>query len=170
MNQLCKTHPKKEALSFCHTCKLYYCDDCLAEIGEYYYCKNQSCQVEVIKEKNNTNTHDKLFKKGGFKVLKDLFIIYLAMFIIWFIFGDNPRKNMEYLYQNEFQYKLGASFGFATIPLLLSLIYLLILKIYYKNCKRDFNYHFFTKSAVIINVVFLIFFLIFLVFANRLKI
>lgn len=170
MDNICYNHQEKKALSFCQTCKKYYCDDCLVEIGEYYYCKNKSCQVEVIKEKNNTNPNTKLSKKSGFKILKDLSTIYLAMFIVWFIFGDNPRKNMEYLYQNEFQYKLGASFGFATIPLLLSLIYLLILKIYYKNCKKDFNYRFFTKSAVIINIVFLIFFLIFLVFANRIKI
>jgi len=168
--QHCKNHPEKFALSFCHTCKQFYCKECLVEIGEYYYCKNKSCQVKANQEKIIPNLQNSPANKNSYKVLKDFFLIYLSMFIFWFIFGDNPRKNMEYLYQNEFLYKLGASFGFATTPLVLSLIYLLILKFYYKKTKKDFNYNFFTKSALIINVIFLLFFIVFLVFAQRVKI
>lgn len=51
MENYCKNHPDKKALSICHNCNEYYCDDCLSEGMSYYYCKKESCQVEFQKEK-----------------------------------------------------------------------------------------------------------------------
>ncbi len=44
MNENCKNHQNKKALSFCHSCKEYFCEDCLEEGADYYYCKNDSCK------------------------------------------------------------------------------------------------------------------------------
>jgi len=44
MDQSCKNHPDRQALSFCNSCKEYYCGPCLEESGEYYYCRRPACQ------------------------------------------------------------------------------------------------------------------------------
>lgn len=43
MAEYCKNHPNKKALSFCHSCKRHFCEDCLEEGNEYYYCKSKNC-------------------------------------------------------------------------------------------------------------------------------
>src|ERR1039457_4766252 len=45
----CINHPEREAYSICHNCGKPYCQDCLSEAGEYYYCYNLEC----LKSKNN---------------------------------------------------------------------------------------------------------------------
>ena len=40
----CTNHPEKKALSICHVCKKEFCELCLVEGREYYYCKNPECQ------------------------------------------------------------------------------------------------------------------------------
>ena len=40
----CHNHPNRRALSFCHSCRLFFCQECLIDGGEYYYCKNDRCQ------------------------------------------------------------------------------------------------------------------------------
>ena len=44
MTEYCMNHPDKKALSFCHSCKEYFCEDCLEEGNEYYYCKREACK------------------------------------------------------------------------------------------------------------------------------
>jgi predicted Zn finger-like uncharacterized protein len=39
----CINPPDREAYSVCHNCGKSYCQDCLSEGGEYYYCKNPEC-------------------------------------------------------------------------------------------------------------------------------
>ncbi len=46
----CLNHPDKEALSICHGCGKEFCELCLDEGTEYYYCKNQECQELLKKE------------------------------------------------------------------------------------------------------------------------
>ncbi len=53
MRKYCKYHPEKEALSFCHTCGEYLCEDCLVEGKDYYYCKRVACQKALQKEIDN---------------------------------------------------------------------------------------------------------------------
>jgi predicted Zn finger-like uncharacterized protein len=40
----CINHPERESLSVCHNCGNHYCQDCLTEAGEYYYCKQPACR------------------------------------------------------------------------------------------------------------------------------
>lgn len=43
-NKKCANHPSKAALSFCHCCKEFFCEDCLAEgVDDYYYCLRPAC-------------------------------------------------------------------------------------------------------------------------------
>ncbi len=51
MDQTCKNHPDRQALSFCHSCEEYYCGPCLEEGGEYYYCRRPGCQEALQKQR-----------------------------------------------------------------------------------------------------------------------
>jgi hypothetical protein len=46
----CINHPDKKAFSICHGCGKDYCEFCLDEGKEYYYCKNRECQKLLKKE------------------------------------------------------------------------------------------------------------------------
>lgn len=46
----CVNHPDKKAISVCHNCGKEYCELCLTEGEEYYYCKNPECQAMLKKE------------------------------------------------------------------------------------------------------------------------
>jgi hypothetical protein len=45
----CSNHLEKKAYSTCHNCGKHYCEECLDEGKEYYYCKSQECQ-EILKK------------------------------------------------------------------------------------------------------------------------
>lgn len=45
----CSNHPDRKAYSICHNCGKDYCEECLEEGKEYYYCKNTECQ-EILKK------------------------------------------------------------------------------------------------------------------------
>jgi hypothetical protein len=49
---LCRFHPDKKALSFCHNCREYYCFACLKEGPEHYYCNDPKCQEALKQERN----------------------------------------------------------------------------------------------------------------------
>lgn len=56
----CFNHPDKKALSVCHGCGRYYCEECLHEGIEYYYCRGPECQSLLKQElsgKNETESH-----------------------------------------------------------------------------------------------------------------
>ncbi len=48
----CVNHPQKKAISVCHNCGKEYCELCLTEGEEYYYCKKPECQQFLKKEKS----------------------------------------------------------------------------------------------------------------------
>jgi hypothetical protein len=48
--KICINHPDKEALSICRVCGKDFCESCLDEGKEYYYCKNPECQELLNKE------------------------------------------------------------------------------------------------------------------------
>jgi hypothetical protein len=50
--RVCRLHPDKKALSFCHHCREYYCFECLKEGPEHYYCNNPKCQEALEQERN----------------------------------------------------------------------------------------------------------------------
>lgn len=47
----CINHPDRKALSICHGCGKYFCESCLSEGEEFYYCQSASCQELLKKEK-----------------------------------------------------------------------------------------------------------------------
>ena len=47
----CFNHPHEKALSVCHGCGKYFCESCLDEGEEFYYCKDPSCQALLKQEK-----------------------------------------------------------------------------------------------------------------------
>ncbi|HUI29452.1 MAG TPA: DUF2007 domain-containing protein [Candidatus Acidoferrales bacterium] len=47
----CINHPGKKALSVCHGCGKNFCEVCLDEGREFYYCKNPACQELLKKDK-----------------------------------------------------------------------------------------------------------------------
>jgi len=55
MKMRCKNHPAREALSFCHSCKQYYCSACLTEGIDYYYCHEPDCQQAYKQEIEGLN-------------------------------------------------------------------------------------------------------------------
>jgi len=48
--KFCTNHPDKKAISICHGCGKDYCELCLDEGKEYYYCKKPECQKLLKKE------------------------------------------------------------------------------------------------------------------------
>jgi len=48
----CSNHSDKKAFSICHGCGKDFCELCLDEGKEYYYCKNPGCQ-KLLKEELN---------------------------------------------------------------------------------------------------------------------
>lgn len=46
----CVNHPEREALSFCHNCGESFCEECLTEGTEYYYCQKPECQSMLAEE------------------------------------------------------------------------------------------------------------------------
>jgi hypothetical protein len=39
----CANHPSADALSFCHSCRQFFCAECLTEAGDYYFCGTPDC-------------------------------------------------------------------------------------------------------------------------------
>ena len=62
MVEYCKNHPTKKAISFCHSCKQHYCEDCLEEGVEYWFCKSINCLESKLKE---AKAHDDVKKSKG---------------------------------------------------------------------------------------------------------
>lgn len=50
MREKCYNHPERKVLSRCHSCKRYFCEECLLVGPEYYYCKDERCQEVYRKE------------------------------------------------------------------------------------------------------------------------
>ncbi|MFZ3066353.1 MAG: tetratricopeptide repeat protein [Nitrospirota bacterium] len=52
MKEKCLNHPNKNSHSLCHSCGKYLCEDCLDVGEEYYYCKEEKCQLLLKEEKS----------------------------------------------------------------------------------------------------------------------
>lgn len=46
----CTNHPDKKALSVCHSCGKPFCESCLDEGKEFYFCKDPACQGMLKRE------------------------------------------------------------------------------------------------------------------------
>jgi hypothetical protein len=52
MTESCSNHPNKKSLSICHSCGRPFCQDCLVLGNEFYYCKEEQCQV-LLRQENS---------------------------------------------------------------------------------------------------------------------
>lgn len=48
----CVNHPDRKAFSICHSCGKDYCESCLDEGKEFYYCRKPECQKLFLAELN----------------------------------------------------------------------------------------------------------------------
>lgn len=48
--EVCTNHPDRKAFSVCHACGKSFCESCLQEGKEFYYCKASACQDLLKKE------------------------------------------------------------------------------------------------------------------------
>lgn len=46
----CWNHPQRDSLSMCHSCGKYFCEDCLVDGDEFYFCKEEGCQLLFIEK------------------------------------------------------------------------------------------------------------------------
>lgn len=74
MDKKCIIHQDRDAISFCHSCKNYFCKECLKEGPTFYYCYSEDCQaelkIELDNQKNNIIDKKKRWKYGwGWVVL-----------------------------------------------------------------------------------------------------
>jgi len=77
----CKNHPDKKSFNFCHSCGKYFCEDCLNEGMEYYYCNEPVCYENYKKEIEN-------FPKKEVKTyasFSDRFVAYVIDVVILLI-------------------------------------------------------------------------------------
>jgi hypothetical protein len=49
--EICVNHPERKALSICHGCGKHFCESCLTEGEEFYYCKSAACQELLKRER-----------------------------------------------------------------------------------------------------------------------
>lgn len=84
MEKHCANHSERKALSFCHNCGEYYCDKCLNEGKEFYYCNKPTCS-EKYKEESKSIVNKQYPIYASFT---DRFVAYTIDFIILFIFNS----------------------------------------------------------------------------------
>jgi hypothetical protein len=48
--KICTNHPGKTAYSICNNCKEDFCEDCLDEGKDFYYCQKEECQQKLKEE------------------------------------------------------------------------------------------------------------------------
>ena len=60
----CKNHSDREALSLCHSCKEYYCRECLDEGVEDYFCFKDSCQQTKMNELEGIRSKQNIIDKN----------------------------------------------------------------------------------------------------------
>lgn len=46
----CFIHPERNSLAPCHSCGRYFCQECLIDGKEYYYCREEQCQLVMNQE------------------------------------------------------------------------------------------------------------------------
>jgi uncharacterized RDD family membrane protein YckC len=78
----CTIHSEKMALSACHCCGEFFCEECLNEGTEYYYCNKPECYEEFLKEEPK----DEIFPR--YSDMFSRFIAFVADAIIILILNS----------------------------------------------------------------------------------
>ena len=108
-NNNCVKHEHKKSIGVCHSCRKKYCELCLTEHGDYYYCSDDNCQSsienilakEIEEEKETGRIEEKIRKKGFKSFLGYLCILFLGGRFVYFLTMNDPN-NPDYS-SNTFQ-------------------------------------------------------------------
>ncbi|GJQ60969.1 MAG: hypothetical protein SCALA702_00220 [Melioribacteraceae bacterium] len=79
MENYCKNHPNRRALSFCHSCGEYFCEKCLNEGTQFYFCNQQNCLNEFIEEGGGPKIEK---QSQGAKIGAAIFGILITVLVI----------------------------------------------------------------------------------------
>jgi len=90
MKQKCFIHTDKNSLAPCHSCGKHYCEECLTEGVEYYYCKKEQCQADKAQEDSRFEVATKMdetllqqkWKENGIRFYKKTFMILAVVWVL----------------------------------------------------------------------------------------
>ena len=90
MKQKCFIHTDKNSLAPCHSCGKHYCEECLTEGVEYYYCKKEQCQADKAREDSRFEVATKMdetllqqkWKENGIRFYKKTFMILAVVWVL----------------------------------------------------------------------------------------
>ena len=105
MKEKCYIHPDRNALAPCHACGKYYCEECLIEGKEYYYCQKEECQADKAQESNrfevaakrNETLLQQKWKENSIRFYKKTSIILAVawVFLTIFLFIAVPSYSLK---------------------------------------------------------------------------
>lgn len=127
MTNQCLNHPERKAFNFCKVCRNYYCEDCLVEGPEYYYCKNEKCQQELKNIINNEEKAAKLFEESKknnvlYELKKSKIPFYVISLFVATLLGLRHARINELDFAETAFYILGASLGLWGLPFLITIL------------------------------------------------
>ena len=105
MKEYCVVHKDRRALSFCHSCKKFYCAECLVQGQQYYYCKDPACQDQYNQANKTIITPKRLLNSYIFRRIIGFYIdgILIGIFIsigLINLFPTFPYKYFEFYILN----------------------------------------------------------------------
>jgi uncharacterized RDD family membrane protein YckC len=86
MKEKCFNHPEKQALNFCHSCGSYFCEECLVEGKEFYYCHGEQCIAAKSKDEPVIIEVDETLATTGTRICNLLLDSFFSV-ILFSIFG-----------------------------------------------------------------------------------
>lgn len=127
MENYCLIHSDRKSLNFCKVCKNYYCVECLDEGPEYYYCKNEECQQELINALNNKEVNEfanaeKKKNSVFYELRKSNFPFYIISLFVATFLGIRYSRINELGIVDSLLYILGASIGLWGFPILITIL------------------------------------------------
>ena len=123
----CINHSNIKSFNICNVCKNYFCEKCLVEGPEYYYCKSEKCQLELNNILSNKIKSDSLLtqsKKNSvfYELQKSKFPFYVISLFIAILLGLRYSRINQLDIAQTIGYILGASLGLWGIPILLTFL------------------------------------------------
>jgi hypothetical protein len=100
----CANHEGRKAVGVCRSCGKYFCEECLTERGDYYYCKSNKCQSVIknelardIQEKIDTEVIEQKQRKKDIKsFLKALSVLFFIVWVLYFLYLIIDSMYAEY--------------------------------------------------------------------------
>jgi hypothetical protein len=156
MENTCFNHTSKKAKCFCHVCKNYYCEDCLVEGPEYYYCKNENCQIELNKVLTTLNADKKIkeeSKKSSvfYELRKSSIPFYVISLFIASLLGLKFARINELDTVETVFYILGASLALWGMPMIITFLSGFVITV--KELRSKIFFYIYTVAWVVTAIV-----------------